>query len=123
MKLTEYRTMLYLPQALYAQTLLAAKRQKKSLAAVIREAIAQYLQHPPKGHYAKALKAVSDALAAADAGLQEKQTDWPGFVTEAAVESIKAAAVEYEAALVDGRIAKPVEYQDARGFIWQAGTS
>jgi hypothetical protein len=71
--------------------------------------------------YAKALKAVSDALAAADAGLKEKQADWPGFVAEAAIESIKAAAGEYEAALVGGRIAKPVEYQDARGFIWQAG--
>jgi len=70
--------------------------------------------------YPKALKAVSDALAAADAGVKGTQTDWPGFVAEAAIESIKAAAGEYEAALVDGRIAKPVEYQDARGFIWQA---
>jgi hypothetical protein len=70
--------------------------------------------------YAKALKAVSDALAAADAGVKDKQTDWPGFVAEAAIESIKAAAGEYEGALANGRIAKPVEYQDARGFIWQA---
>jgi hypothetical protein len=69
--------------------------------------------------YAKALKGVSDALAAVDAGLKEKQADWPGFVTEAAIESIKTAAGEYQNALVDGRIAKPVEYQDARGFIWQ----
>jgi len=57
MKLTEYRTMLYLPHALYAQALLAAKRQKKSLAAVIREAISQYLQNPSKGNYSKALHA------------------------------------------------------------------
>ena len=70
--------------------------------------------------YAKALKAVSDALAAADAGLQDTQADWPGFLAEAAIEAMKAAAGEYEAALVGGRIAKPVEYQDARGFIWQA---
>ena len=52
--------------------------------------------------------------------MKEKQTDWPGFVTEAAIEAVKTAANEYEGAIVNGRIAKPVEYQDARGFIWQA---
>jgi hypothetical protein len=68
--------------------------------------------------YARALKAVHDALAPADAGLKEKQAeDWPGFVVQAAIESIKTAAGEYENAIVGGRIAKPVEYQDARGFI------
>ena len=85
------------------------------------KALADVVKAKKNGNgYAKALKAVSDALAAADAGLKDKQTDWPGFVAEAAIESIKAAAGEYEGALVDGRIAKPVEYQDARGFIWQA---
>jgi hypothetical protein len=68
--------------------------------------------------YARALKAVHDALAPAEAGLKEKQAeDWPGFVVQAAIESIKTAAGEYENAIVGGRIAKPVEYQDARGFI------
>ncbi len=70
--------------------------------------------------YAKAFKPVNDALAAAEAGMKGKQADWPGFVTEAAVEAAKTAANEYDGAIVGGRIAKPVEYQDARGFIWQA---
>src|SRR6516165_8385397 len=70
--------------------------------------------------YATALKRVNDALAAADAGMKAKQADWPGFVVEAAVEALKAAAGEYQQAIVGGRIAKPVEYQDARGFVWQA---
>jgi hypothetical protein len=70
--------------------------------------------------YTRALKAVNDALAAADAGLKGKQSNWPGFVVEAAVEALKTAAGEYQAAIVGGRVAKPVEYQDARGFIWQA---
>jgi hypothetical protein len=70
--------------------------------------------------YAKALKAVNDALAAADAGLKEKQADWDGFVTETAIETLKTSTGEYEEAIVKGRIAKPVEYQDARGFIWHA---
>jgi hypothetical protein len=70
--------------------------------------------------YAKALKSVNDALAAADAGMKAKQANWPGFVVEAAVEALKAATGEYQQAVIRGRIAKPVEYQDARGFILQA---
>jgi hypothetical protein len=70
--------------------------------------------------YTKALKAVNDALAAADAGMKAKQSNWPSFVVEAAVEALKTAAGEYQAAIVGGRITKPVEYQDARGFVLQA---
>jgi hypothetical protein len=70
--------------------------------------------------YAKALKAVHDALGTADAGMKAKHSDWPGFVVEAAVEALKAATGEYQQAVVGGKIAKPVEYQDARGFILQA---
>jgi hypothetical protein len=70
--------------------------------------------------YARTLKSVNDALAAVDTGMKAKQTNWSGFVVEAAVEALKAAAGEYQQAIVGGRIAKPVEYQDARGFIWQA---
>ena len=70
--------------------------------------------------YVKALKSVNDVLAAADAGMKAKQASWPGFVVEAAVEALKSAAGEYQQAIVGGRIVKPVEYQDARGFVWQA---
>jgi hypothetical protein len=73
-----------------------------------------------KGDYAKALKAVNDALAAADGGMKAKQqANWAGFVVEAAVEALKSATGEYQQAIVGGKIVKPVEYQDARGFIWQ----
>jgi hypothetical protein len=70
--------------------------------------------------YAKALKRVNDALAAADAGMKARQSNWPGFIVEPAIETLKAASGEYQEAIVGGRIAKPVEYQDARGFVWQA---
>lgn len=70
--------------------------------------------------YAKAMKTVEEALAAADAGMKSKQNDWQSFTVETALELLKSAAGEYELAIVKGRIAKPVEYQDARGFIWQA---
>ena len=69
--------------------------------------------------YAKAWKAVEDALAAADAGVKAKQAG-DGFVVETALELLKSATGEYQEAIVKGRIAKPVEYQDARGFVWQA---
>jgi len=70
--------------------------------------------------YDKAFKAVEDAFAAVDAGLKEKQKNWQGFSVEAALELLKSSTGEYEEAVVKGRIAKPVEYQDARGFVLQA---
>jgi hypothetical protein len=70
--------------------------------------------------YDKAFKAVSDALATANEGLKAKQQNWDGFTVEAALETLKSATGEYQEAVVKGRIAKPVEYQDARGFILHA---
>jgi hypothetical protein len=69
--------------------------------------------------YAKALKGVEEALAAADTGIKAKQAS-DGFAVETALELLKSATHEYEEAIVKGRIAKPVEYQDSRGFVWQA---
>src|SRR5262249_11197138 len=71
-------------------------------------------------NYARALKAVNDAAAAADAAVRDKQADPSGFVAEAAIETIKSAAGEYENAIVGGALAKPVEYQDQRSFHWYA---
>jgi len=39
---------------------------------------------------------------------------------EAALETLKSATGEYQEAVVKGRIAKPVEYEDARGFVLHA---
>jgi hypothetical protein len=69
--------------------------------------------------YAKAWKQVEDALVAADAGVKTKQAS-DAFVVETALELLKSATGEYKEAIVKGRIAKPVEYQDARGFVWQS---
>jgi len=70
--------------------------------------------------YAGALKAVTEALDAADQGVKAKQEDWNSFRIEVVLELLKSATEEYQGAIVNGRIAKPVEYQDARGFVWQA---
>ena len=69
--------------------------------------------------YANAWKGVEDALAAADAGVKAKQAS-DGFAVETALELLKSATGEYQQALGKGRITKPVEYQDSRGFVWQA---
>jgi hypothetical protein len=70
--------------------------------------------------YDKAFKAVEEALGAADAGLKGKQPNWDSFAVETALELLKSSTHEYEEAIVKGRIAKPVEYQDARGYVWQS---
>jgi hypothetical protein len=70
--------------------------------------------------YERAVRTVDDALAAADRALKDKHANWESFTVEAALEVLKSATGEYEEAIVKGRIAKPVEYQDARGFVWQA---
>ena len=43
-----------------------------------------------------------------------------GFTAQSAAEVLKVALSEYETSIEDGRFAKPVEYQDSRGFVWQA---
>jgi len=42
------------------------------------------------------------------------------FTVRSANEVLKVAASEYEAAIEDGRIVNPMEYQDSRGFVWTA---
>src|SRR5215475_12668878 len=88
-------------------------------AAALKALAATVKQKKGGEDYANALKSVEDALAAADAGVKAKQPS-EGFAVETALELVKSATNEYEEAIVKGRIAKPVEYQDARGIIWQS---
>jgi hypothetical protein len=82
--------------------------------------LAETVKQKNSADYAAALQPVMEALAAGDTGLKAKEKDWPSFVVATAIMALKAAANEYEGAIVKGRIAKPVEYQDSRGFVWQA---
>ena len=83
-------------------------------------ALADIVKARKASDFTRARERVSDALSGADAAMRERTGDWPGLVVESAIETLKIAGGEYGQAIVDGRIAKPVEYQDARGFIWQA---
>lgn len=71
--------------------------------------------------YAKARADVDAALSSAEAAIKQRRgNDWASFSVETAVELLRVAGGEYSAAIENGRIAKPVEYQDARGFILTA---
>jgi hypothetical protein len=70
--------------------------------------------------YPKALQAVESALGAADASLEARQANQPAFVVQVAVAILQAAPDEYDDAVVDGRIARPISYQVARGYALQA---
>lgn len=84
------------------------------------KALSDAVKDRKQAAYDAAWKEVADALAKADAGLKAKETNWDVFMVTAAIETLKSSTEEYESAIEKGRIAKPVEYQDARGFIWQS---
>ncbi len=84
------------------------------------KALARAVKAHNAKQYPKARQKVEDALAAADAGLKAKAPNWPRFVVVVAIETLKAAPDEYDDAVAQGRIVRPIGYQTARGFILQA---
>ncbi len=82
--------------------------------------LADVVKEKNSSSYTNALQTVTSALDAGDTGVKAKEADWPSFVVATAIMALKAAISEYEEAIVNGQIAKPVEYQDSRGFVWQA---
>jgi hypothetical protein len=84
------------------------------------QALAQAVKAKRTGTYEQALKVVDQRLEGALAVVRRFMTPLLGFTTRSAAEVLKVALSEYEAAIEDGRFAKPVEYQDSRGFVWQA---
>lgn len=87
---------------------------------VALKALAQTVKAKNEGAYRSALAALEERLAQADRGVRAKQSDWPPFVIDTVLEMLRVATNEYEEAIDKGRIAKAVEYQDARGFVWEA---
>ena len=82
--------------------------------------LADVVKDKRSADYASAIHAVTEALAPGDVALKAREPDWPSFVVATAIMTLKAVTGEYGGAIVKGRIAKPVEYQDSRGFVWQA---
>jgi hypothetical protein len=84
------------------------------------QALAQAVKAKRKGAYEQALKVVDRRLEGALAVARKFMTPLLGFTAKSAAEVLKVALSEYETSIEHGRFAKPVEYQDSRGFVWQA---
>jgi hypothetical protein len=84
------------------------------------KALAQTVKAKKRDAYDGALKLVDEQLAAGEAVLKGREADWPRFTVEAALETLRQATEEYKESIEGGRFAKAVEYQDARGFVWQS---
>lgn len=70
--------------------------------------------------YPIALQNVEAALATAEAGLKARQAKWPAFVVQVAVAVLVTAPDEYDDAVEDGHIKRPISYQVARGYVFEA---
>lgn len=70
--------------------------------------------------YPQALQKVQASLAAADTGLKARQPNWPSFMLKVAVAMLAVTPDEYDDAIVDGRIARPISYQVARSYVLEA---
>ena len=84
------------------------------------KSLAQTVKAKNEAAYRTAFTAWRSGLAAADKGVRAKEQNWPALAVDTVLELLRTAANEYEEAVEDGRIAEAVEYQDSRGFVWQA---
>ncbi|MBX9588515.1 MAG: hypothetical protein K2X43_04365 [Hyphomonadaceae bacterium] len=84
------------------------------------QALAQAVKAKRKGATEQALKVVDRRLDGALNVAKRFMTPVRTFTVRSAVEVLKVAQSEYAASMEDGRFVKPVEYQDSRGFMWQA---
>jgi len=83
------------------------------------KSLSQTVKAKNKEAYARARATVEERLAAAESAVLAKEENKPYFVIETALETLQQAANEYEEAVEKGRIANVVEYQDARGFVFE----
>src|SRR5262245_53205490 len=84
------------------------------------QALAQAVRAKRKGAYEQALKVADQRLVEALGVAQKFMNPLRGFVVRSAAEVLKTALSEYQSSIEDGRFVKPVEYQDSRGFVWEA---
>ena len=84
------------------------------------QALAQAVKAKRKGAYEQSSKVVDQRLEGALTIARKFMTPLLGFTARSAAEVLKAALGEYEESIEGGRFTKPVEYQDSRGFVWEA---
>jgi hypothetical protein len=86
---------------------------------VALKSLSQTVKAKNKDAYARARAALDERLAAAETAVRAKEANGLYFTLETAVEVLQQASDEYGEAIVKGRIANVVEYQDARGFVFE----
>ncbi|MEH2034510.1 MAG: helix-hairpin-helix domain-containing protein [Nostoc sp.] len=69
-----------------------------------------------KTNFTSSVQAVDGAIAALPADQRSK----PGFALQVINELLDSVNSEYRAAIADGKITAPIEYQDSRGFVFYA---
>lgn len=86
------------------------------------KALAQAVKAKNKPAFLQASKLVDARLTNALTVFRRFMTVQPfsSYTMRTVAETLKIAKSEYAQAIEDGRIAKPVEYQDSRGFVWYA---
>lgn len=84
------------------------------------QALAQAVKAKRKGAYEQGLKVVDRRLNAALDVAKKFMTPVRNFTVRSAIEVLRVAQSEYETSIEEGKFVKPVEYQDSRGFVWQA---
>jgi hypothetical protein len=84
------------------------------------QALAQAVKAKRTGAYEQARKVVEQRLEDALNVAKKFMRPLRGFIVRSAAETLKVALGEYEQSIEGGRFAKPVEYQDSRGFVWEA---
>jgi hypothetical protein len=84
------------------------------------KSLSQTVKAKNKDAYTRARAALDERLAAAETAVRAKETNGTYFTLETALEVLQQAADEYAEAIEKNRIANVVEYQDARGFVFEA---
>jgi hypothetical protein len=87
---------------------------------VALKSLSQTVKAKNKDAYTRARAALEERLAAAETAVRAKETKGLSFTLETALEVLQQAADEYGEAIEKNRIANVVEYQDARGFVFEA---
>lgn len=118
-----YRHFMFPVEEVYAAVRLDLRTYKTPPFDFALKALARTVKARNAKQYPAALQKVRAALAAADAGLKARQPDWPSFQSfqlRVTVALLRTAPDEYDDAVVDGRIARPISYQVARGYVREA---
>ena len=85
------------------------------------KALAQAVQSRKIEAYATAVRTVEQRMAEVDKAMRKFADPYVEWRVKSLIAVLQSAASEYREAIEGNRIAKPVEYQDSRGFVFQAG--